>query len=175
MKKLKFCSLCGKELVLQTLDGTNRKKCQSCEFINFNNPKPAVAAVIIKDRKILLVKRAINPHQGKWQIPGGFVESGESLEGGLKREIKEELGVDIEILDYLESFGDGYSYGVPEETTVNIYFMTKIKQGRLKNDHENQEIKFFDLNKLPSVCFKNNRMAIESYIKWNNKKPLRRN
>lgn len=175
MKKIKHCSLCGDELKITKIDGVNRKKCQSCEFINFNNPKPAVAAMIIKDRKMLLVKRAIDPHRGKWQIPGGFVESGENLEDGLKREIKEELGVDIEILDYLESFGDGYSYGVPEEKTVNIYFIVKIKNGQLKNDHENQEIKFFDLNKLPPVCFKNNRLAIESYQKWNHKKPSRRN
>jgi len=61
------------------------------------HPIPAVAAVMIEDGRILLVKRAAEPSKGKWSVPGGSVEWGESLVDALKREVHEETGLDIEV------------------------------------------------------------------------------
>ena len=58
-----------------------------------------MAAIILGDESILLVKRAAEPGAGKWSIPGGSVEIGESLEVALKREVMEETGLDIEVGD----------------------------------------------------------------------------
>jgi len=60
-------------------------------------PVPAVAAVIVEDGRILLVKRAAEPSKGKWSVPGGSVEWGESLVDALKREVHEETGLEIEV------------------------------------------------------------------------------
>jgi len=61
------------------------------------HPIPAVAAVMIEDGRILLVKRAAEPSKGKWSLPGGSVEWGESLVDALKREVREETGLEIEV------------------------------------------------------------------------------
>lgn len=67
------------------------------EGAKIRRPVPAVAAVIIRDGEILLVKRAYEPSKGKWSIPGGSVEWGEPLVEALKREVREETGLEIEV------------------------------------------------------------------------------
>ncbi len=62
-----------------------------------SQPVVAVAAVIVKGGKMLLVKRANEPARGKWSIPGGVVELGEKLRDALIREVREECGIDIEV------------------------------------------------------------------------------
>ncbi|MBE8539100.1 NUDIX domain-containing protein [Geoglobus acetivorans] len=62
-------------------------------------PLVGVGAVVIRDGKILLVKRANEPNKGKWSVPGGLVRKGERLEEALEREIWEELGVGVVIKD----------------------------------------------------------------------------
>ena len=61
------------------------------------NPVPAVAAIILRDRDILLIKRATEPNKGKWSVPGGSMELGETLDQALNREVREETGLEIEI------------------------------------------------------------------------------
>ena len=60
-------------------------------------PVPAVAAIIVQGGKLLLVKRAVEPSKGKWSVPGGGVEWGEPLVEAVKREVREETGLEIEV------------------------------------------------------------------------------
>ncbi len=60
-------------------------------------PIVAVGAVIVDGDRVLLVKRANQPLKGEWSLPGGAVEIGETLEGALIREAREETGLDVEI------------------------------------------------------------------------------
>ena len=61
------------------------------------SPIPAVAGVIVRDGEILLVRRGVEPSKGKWSVPGGSVEWGETLVEALKREVREETGLEIEV------------------------------------------------------------------------------
>jgi len=64
---------------------------------NQRYPVPAVGAIILRDDEILLIKRAVEPALGKWSIPGGSVEIGETLREAVRREAKEETNLDVEV------------------------------------------------------------------------------
>jgi 8-oxo-dGTP diphosphatase len=68
------------------------------------SPLVGVGAVVIKEAKILLVKRAVPPGIGKWSIPGGLVEIGETLSQACVRETEEETGLKIEVLELINVF-----------------------------------------------------------------------
>jgi ADP-ribose pyrophosphatase YjhB (NUDIX family) len=60
-------------------------------------PVVGVGAVVVHDHKALIVKRAHEPRKGEWSLPGGHVELGESLHDAVRREIREETGIDVEV------------------------------------------------------------------------------
>lgn len=168
---LKFCPKCGKDLPM--IKG--KYLCQSCGFLFYINPAPAVGGVIlknkantenknnIKNKKVLLTKRAKTPFKGYWDIPGGFMNSGEKPEETLKREIKEELSVEIIIGDLIGFFPD--TYGKSGWPTLNIFYFCKIKKGKLKPATDINEAKWFELKNLPKkLAFKNTREVLK-YIK----------
>jgi len=67
-------------------------------------PFLGVGALIFEDSKILLVERATEPLKGYWSLPGGILETGEKLEAGIRREVREETGLEIESLSIFEIF-----------------------------------------------------------------------
>lgn len=62
-----------------------------------------VAAVIVKDNKVLATQRGYGDFKGKWEFPGGKIEPGETIKNALKREIKEELNANIEVFMFLNT------------------------------------------------------------------------
>jgi ADP-ribose pyrophosphatase len=68
-----------------------------CMHIGMKHPVPAVAAIIVKNHEILLIKRGAEPGAGKWSIPGGSMEIGETIEEAVKRETLEETGLVIDV------------------------------------------------------------------------------
>ena len=67
-------------------------------------PVPGVGALIIRDGRILLVERGRDPLKGYWSLPGGAVETGERLEDALRREVREETGLEVDVIHLLEVF-----------------------------------------------------------------------
>ena len=111
-----------------------------------------VAAVIVDDKdRVLMQKRGkkASNEVGKWKFPGGKMEYGERAEETLKREIREELGVEVEIIKFLFNLEDH----IPEEGEywfVPVY-LCRIKKGNVKNlePEKHEEIRWFEIDRLP--------------------------
>ena len=103
------------------------------------------AAIIIKGDKILIAKRR---EYMKWEFPGGRVEEGEKMEECLKREIKEELDIEIEILSHFMKVCHEYDFGKIE---LHV-FLAKYKHGEEKA-REHEEIRWIKMNEIDAYEF----------------------
>ena len=123
-------------------DDKERSVCQRCEFIDYQNPKIVAGAVVLKDDKILLCKRAIEPRKGFWTLPAGFMELGESVEEAAQREAQEEALAQIEIDSLLAV------YSVPRIGQVQVMFRAKLI-GDYGVGPESEEVKLVEWKDIP--------------------------
>jgi ADP-ribose pyrophosphatase YjhB (NUDIX family) len=90
----KFCLSCGYELETREIGGAQRKACSRCSFIHWGNYSVGVGALIARDGKFLLVRRAQDPGKGYWTNPGGYIEQFELIYETIQREVLEESGIE---------------------------------------------------------------------------------
>jgi 8-oxo-dGTP diphosphatase len=125
--------------------------------------KTATAIILYSIDEMLLIKRETIPFKGFWALPGGRMDTGETIEQTCIREVKEETGLEVEIVcnngEYHEQgFMDGISYDY-----YPTCFVVKVVGGQIiKQDSEVQEIKLFKLNKLPNpLAFEHEKMLMD--------------
>lgn len=94
MKPFVYCPACATEL--DRADGEGGASCPSCGRVWYQDSSPTAGAAIVRDGRALVTQRAREPEKGKFDVPGGFLRAGEEPIEGLKREVSEELGVEIE-------------------------------------------------------------------------------
>lgn len=157
-----FCPRCGHALVIKFIEseGHERDVCPNCGHICYLNPIPVCACIIVKDKKILLAQRGIEPRKGYWTFPGGFMELNETLAQAAARESWEEayaMVVDLEIYHIFDKPGAG-----------QISF---IFRGRLANDDwhpgpESQDVRLFSEEEIPweLLSFGSVRIALRNYL-----------
>lgn len=158
-----YCPKCGNNPLKEIWEGEHRREqCPACGFVFYFNPKPAVGAIITQGDKVLLNKRAEDPFKGYWDVPGGFLEQGELPEQGVKREIREELNIEIELHGVLGNFVDFYGPG--GDATLNTYYLATVASGEPKAGPEAESIEWFDKYNLPKdVAFKNGQDALAAW------------
>lgn len=159
--QFRYCPHCGKnEIYVVEL---KKFQCKACGFVYFHNTASAVAGILWKDEKILLVKRARKPSQGLLDFPGGFVDFEETLEQALIREIKEELNLDIETLEYFASAPNTYCYEGVIYYTSDAFFTCKIKDwNTLRSNSEITKIVWLKPESIPmkKLAFESSRAII---------------
>ena len=164
----KFCPKCAGELKMQKRDYAMHPVCQKCGFVFYQNSKPTSSPLIVNEKnEVLLVKRAIQPHLGKWDIPGGFLENGEDPIVGLKREAREELDVEIEPIKLITVYVDKYPYERGDFYTLNLFYKTRITSGKIKLDAENSDYHWFEQKDIPwsGLAFANTAIALRALYK----------
>lgn len=97
-----------------------RRVCQTCGFIDYVNPRIVTGVIAHREGRILLCRRAIEPRKGFWTLPAGFLELGESVEEGARREAREEAGADLELESLLAV------YSIPRIGQVQIFYRARL-------------------------------------------------
>ena len=120
-----------------------------------------VDTVILKDllssARILLIKRKNDPFKNSWALPGGFLEETENLKEGAKRELLEETGVEVEVLNQLKTYGD--LNRDPRGRTISIAFVGKLnKEVKIKAGDDAKEADWFNLDELPELAFDHSKI-----------------
>lgn len=163
----RYCPHCGSDRFVAV--SFKEMKCRSCGFDYFPNAAAAVACIIVDDEgRIMLTRRARDPWKGKLDLPGGFVDPCESVESALKRELREELDVEVVRCKYLASYPNKYVFSGYEVNTTDLGFICKINHTdkiQAKDDISSiewylpEEIPFSEIP-APSI-----RNIINTYIK----------
>lgn len=128
MKHLSFCPKCGHQSLIW--DGEKKWSCNDCDHVMYHNCAGAVAVIIRYKDEVLLTRRNQEPKKGKLDLSGGFVDPRESAEETCRRELKEELDIDINpsLLEYKTSLPNTYLYKDINYNTLDLFYEYKVDE-----------------------------------------------
>lgn len=143
---MNFCSHCGSSdiaLRIPAGDSLPRFVCANCGAIHYQNPKVVVGCLPEYGDQVLLCKRAIEPRLGKWTLPAGFLENGESLANGAQRETLEEASARV-------AMGDLYTViSLPYINQVYVMFRARLIDLDFGAGPESLDVRLFCEDEVP--------------------------
>jgi ADP-ribose pyrophosphatase YjhB (NUDIX family) len=159
----RFCPRCRTEL---QGDG-QRLECQACGFVAYASSK-ATAGALVEDGegRLLLARRAHEPFKGRWDIPGGFLEEGEHPLDGLRRELREETGLEVEPLEFIGAWMDRYGGDSTAEATLNLYWTARVTAGEPAPADDVDDLRWFPRDELPrgaELAFENVPLVLAAW------------
>ena len=123
-----------------------------------------VGCLIAHGEHVLLARRAIEPRKGLWNLPAGYLENGETLEEGARRETLEETEarVSIERLHCI--------YNLPHVNQIYFLFLARLKHLHFSSTTESLEVRLFPFRKIPwdDIAFSSSTFALETYLEHRN-------
>jgi ADP-ribose pyrophosphatase YjhB (NUDIX family) len=154
------CMRCGARMEERPSYGRPRPVCPACGYVHFEDPKVAAAVVVEQDGKILLVRRAFDPEQGKWSLPAGFVDAGEDPQQAAVRECLEETGLRVRILGLLDVI---YGREHPRGASIVIVYRGAVEGGTLAAGDDAGEVGLFAASALPPLAFRATQQVVERW------------
>lgn len=162
----KYCPSCGSVPMHKRDDDSI--ECPHCGFHYYFNAAAAVAGLILDDQDRLLVTvRKREPGKGMLDLPGGFVDAGESAEDALIREINEELDISLDHVEYLVSFPNTYFYkGITYNTLDMAYICTTQESHKARALDDVQQVLFLEPEEinLDDFAFKSVKNIINCFL-----------
>ncbi|MBC7435776.1 MAG: NUDIX hydrolase [Bdellovibrionales bacterium] len=160
---IKHCRNCGTAVVYRLPDdGDTRQRavCPSCNTIHYENPLNVVGTVPVWGDKVLLCKRNIEPRWGKWTLPAGFMELGETTAEGAARETDEEAGAKFEMLGLFSIMN------VPRVGQVHMFYRARLLSDSFDPGHETIEAQLFDEADIPwsEIAFRTVKETLECFF-----------
>lgn len=161
VRSWKHCPRCATQLIHHTTEDVH-VACPACGFVQYDNPSACTIVVIGDEQdRVLLARRGHEPRHGFWDVPGGFINAGETAETCARREMREELGVELDDLRILGTFTS--VYGDTGRDTLAIGFTATLAPGtEIALSDENLEARWFALEDLPDeLAFPDSVAALE--------------
>ncbi|MEY2805198.1 MAG: hypothetical protein RL657_2534 [Pseudomonadota bacterium] len=160
---IRHCKQCGTAVSYRLPDdGDTRERaiCPACHTIHYENPLNVVGTVPFWDDKVLLCKRNIEPRRGKWTLPAGFMELGETVAEGAARETHEESGAEIEMLDLFTIMN------VVRVGQVHFFYRARLTSDRFDPGHETLEVRLFAEHEVPwdEIAFRTVRETLRCFF-----------
>ena len=159
----RFCPRCGAPV----RPGSGRADCPVCGFAAYANPVPAACAICVDaEGRVLLARRAHEPSQGLWDLPGGFVDEGEEPLETLRRELEEETGLRIEPGRLLGIWADWYGVGPGARASLVLVWLARVVSGRQQAADDVSELGWFAPGELPpeeELAFPNVSAALRAW------------
>lgn len=151
MSRARYCCACGAALGEPAGDGG--AACPACGRVHYDNPAPTVGAAIVSGGRALVTRRARPPHAGRYDVPGGFVHSGEGVFEALEREVREELGVVIESTpaDFIQA--SPHRYGDDGDWVLSFGFAARIVSGEPRPADDVADVSWADEAELARLDF----------------------
>ncbi|MCH8477788.1 MAG: NUDIX hydrolase [Wenzhouxiangella sp.] len=140
-------------------DDREREVCQRCGFVNYENPKIVVGSVATWEDRILLCRRAINPRDGYWTLPAGYLELNESPAQGAVREAWEEARARL-VIDQLLA-----TYAITRISQVQLIYRARLSSPDIAAGPESREVGLFTWDQIPfdDIAFPSVRWALEHF------------
>jgi ADP-ribose pyrophosphatase YjhB (NUDIX family) len=159
---MNYCPNCGQPVELRVPPGDHlpRHVCIACSSVHYHNPKIVVGCVPEHAGRILLCRRAIEPRQGFWTIPAGFMENDETMQQGAARESWEEALARVEIGSLLAVVH------VLHAQQVHVMFRARLPRPEFGIGPESLEVDLFEPGRIPwtDLAFPSVRYALERYL-----------
>ena len=152
----KYCQSCGSKLDKRKVENIIRPYCNKCRKVIYLDPKVAAVTLVHDVGRILLVRRAIQPHYGKWSLPSGYVDRGEAVEKAAVREVWEETNLKIEI-NSLQGIYSGIG------PVILAVYQASPASGEPSVGSEVSEVDWFKINRLPELPFPHDEKIISDF------------
>lgn len=161
---VRFCPLCGADVVWRVASRDMREHpvCSGCGFVVYLHPKLVAITIPVRGGRVLLARRAIEPAHGLWTFPGGYVDWGEDLATAARREMREEVGLDLAPAGLVGI----YSYA--DAPVVIVAYHVTVPDGleAAADTHEVSEVRYFARSEIPwdALAFRSTREALEDWL-----------
>jgi ADP-ribose pyrophosphatase YjhB (NUDIX family) len=161
-RRIQHCRACGAatEYRVPADDNRDRAICTACGEIHYENPLNVVGTVPVFGERVLLCRRAIEPRHGFWTLPAGFMELGETVADGARRETDEEAGAQVELEGLFTVLN------VVRVGQVHLFYRARMLSEHLAPGPETLEARLFREDEVPwdELAFRTVRRTLELYF-----------
>jgi 8-oxo-dGTP diphosphatase len=148
--RARFCPRCGAKLL-----EAPPTRCGDCDYQMFVNARPTGSLVVVDGDRFLALRRAIEPKAGRWEVPGGFCEGWEHPADAAAREGQEELGVRVNLGDFVGMYMGSYDFQDETLPVLDSFYLATLPAGGqiVLDPKESSKLEWFSLWSPPPLAF----------------------